>query len=371
MINFDNASTTKISKQSLDAYVHASESFYNPSSLYYEGVKSKNIIEDARNFFVKHFKGTATSTFIFTGSASESNNAVLNANIVRKDKKYLIGGGEHSSVHNTAKHFKELGYNVEFIPLNANGSVNIESLKDMLDETVAFISIMHVSNETGAINDIKKITSIVKGYNKNIIVHSDGVQAVGKLNINLKDLGVDYYTVSAHKINGPKGVGALYIANPNKFKPFILGGGQEMNLRAGTENVPGIEAFKTALANVKINNFKEHKQELLNNIDADYICVSDENCVDNIISLCFKGVRGETIQHILEAKGYIIGTGSACNSKVPTNRVVSQLVPKEYIEGAIRLSFDNDITIQDCKNVGIELTKAIKEYRERINKWIM
>jgi cysteine sulfinate desulfinase/cysteine desulfurase-like protein len=107
---------------------------------------------------------------------------------------------------------------------------------------------------------------------------------------------------------------------------------------------------------------------VIENIDADYVCVSKENCVDNIISLCFKGVRGETIQHIMEAKGYIIGTGSACNSKIPTNRVISQIVNKDYIEGAIRISFDNDVTIEDCKNLALELSKAVKEYRERINK---
>lgn len=367
MLNFDNASTTKISKESLNAYVQASELFFNPSANYLEGAKSKAVIEDTRTFFHKCFKGMPNSTFIFTGSASESNNAVLNACITRKDKKYLIGGGEHSSIHNTAKHYLEEGYNVKFIPLLSNGGVDIKALEKELDETVAFVSIMHVSNETGAVNDIKAITELVKGFNKNIIVHSDGVQAVGKVKINLKELGVDYYTISAHKINGPKGVGALYISNPNKFKPFILGGGQEMNLRAGTENISGISAFKVALENVKEHNYAEHKKAIIENINGDYVCVSNNNCVDNIISLCFKGVRGETIQHMLEAKGYVIGTGSACNSKIPTNRVISQIVPHDYISGAIRISFDNDITIEDCAGLAKELTNCVKQYREKIN----
>ena len=367
MLNFDNASTTKISKESLNAYIKASEVFYNPSANYIEGVKSRNIIEQARAYFIKYFKGTTNSTFVFTGSASESNNAVLNANITRKDKKYIIGGGEHSSIHNTAKHYLEQGYNIKFIPLLSNGGIDINALMQELDETVAFVSVMHVSNETGAINDIKEITKLVKNYNKNIIVHSDGVQAVGKVKINLKEFGVDYYTVSAHKINGPKGVGALYIANPNKFKPFVLGGGQEMNLRAGTENIAGIESFRTALENVKEHNFLEHKKAIIDNITADYVCVSNNQCVHNIISLCFKGVRGETIQHMLEAKGYIIGTGSACNSKIPTNRVISQIVPKDYIEGAIRISFDESASVQDCENLAKEISNAVKQYRERIN----
>ncbi len=368
MKNFDNASTTKISKESLESYVSASECFYNASANYIGGAKAKQILEEARAYFLKYFKGKPNSTFLFTGSASESNNAVLNACIIRKDKKYIFGGGEHSSIHNAAKYYLEQGYNVKFLPLLKNGGVDIQALGRELDESVAFVSIMHVSNETGAYNDIETITNIVKSYNKNIIVHSDGVQAVGKLKINLKDLGVDYYTISAHKINGPKGVGALYVANPNKFKPFIIGGGQEMGLRAGTENLPGVCAFKTALENVKIKDFKEHKLAILKNLEGDFVCASDFDCVNNIISLCFKGVRGETIQHMMEAKGYIIGTGSACNSKIPTNRVISQIVPKEYVEGAIRLSFD-DVSVEDCINIAKELSCIVKEYREKINRW--
>ncbi len=368
MINFDNAATTKISKASLDAYIKASDVFFNSSANYLEGTKAKAIIDNARSFFINYFKGKPQSTFIFTGCATESNNAVLNACITRKDKKYLISAGEHSSIHNTAKHYQELGYNIKFIPLLKNGSIDINALTNELDETVQFVSVIHVSNETGAINDIKQITKLVKEYNKNIIVHSDGVQAVGKVNINLKDLDIDYYTVSAHKINGPKGIGALYIANPNKFKPFMLGGGQEMGYRAGTENIPAISAFQTALKEISSYDYANHKKSLLENIDADYICVSDDNCVDNIISLCFKGVRGETIQHMMETKGFIIGTGSACNSKTPTNRVIAQLVDKNYIEGAIRISFDKEVSIDDCANLGIELTNAVKTYRERINK---
>jgi len=371
MLNFDNASTTKISKLSLEAYVNASETFFNPSAMYGEGVKTKILLDEARDYFIKFFKGKPSSSFIFTGSATESNNAVLYANITRKDKKYIIGGGEHSSIHNTAKYYQEQGYNIKFIPLKENGGIDLNALEQELDDSVAFVSVMHVSNETGAINDIKKIANMVKAYNKNIIVHSDGVQAVGKLKINLKDLDVDYYTISAHKINGPKGVGALYISNLNKFKPFIIGGGQEMGLRAGTENVAGIMAFKTALENLKETNYANNKLAILNNIEADYICVSNKECVDNIISLCFKGVRGETIQHILEAKGYIIGTGSACNSKIPTNRVISQLVPKEYIEGAIRISFDSEIEEENCVTLAKELSNAVKEYRERTRRWKM
>jgi len=367
---FDNAATTKISKASLDVYVNASECFFNPSSLYGESGKAKVLVDDARNYILKTLKGKPKSTIIFTGSATESNNAVLNAHITRKDKKYIFSAGEHSSIYETAKKYKENGYNIVFVPLNNNGSINIDVLMKELDNSVALVSIIYVSNETGAINDIKNITSQIKEFNKNIIVHTDGVQALGKVDINLKDLNVDYFTISAHKINGPKGIGALYIAEPNKFKPFIIGGGQEMSLRSGTENIPAICAFKQAIIDLCIKDYSKHKQAIIDNLNGDYVLVSDNNCVDNIISVCFKGVRGETVLHMLESKGYLVGTGSACNSKAGHNRVLSDIVNKDYIEGAIRISFGEDVTIEDCKNLAIELTEAVKEYRKRINRWI-
>ena len=365
---FDNAATTMISKSSLGAYVQASECFFNPSSLYSQSYEAKSLVEQARNNILKYLKANSKATLIFTGSATESNNAVLNAHITRKDKKYIFSAGEHSSIYETAKKYKEQGYDIEFIPLNSNGSVNEELLYNALNDKVALVSIIYVSNETGAINNIKDITKKVKDYNKNIVVHTDAVQALGKLNINVKDLGIDYLTISAHKINGPKGIGALYIAEPNKFKPFINGGGQEMGLRASTENVPAICAFEQAVKDITLTDYSKHKKVITDNLESDYILVSNEECVDNIISLCFKGVRGETILHMLEAKGYLIGTGSACNSKAGYNRVLKDIVPRDYIEGAIRISFGNDITAENCEELAKELSLAVKEYRERIKR---
>ncbi len=365
MLYFDNASTTKISKSALDTYTKSSELFYNPSALYLPAVKVSKELENARNFFLKYFNADKGSTFIFTGCATESNNSVLKSAITRKDKKYIFSAGEHSSVHNTAKYYQELGYNVVFIPLKSNGSIDISKLECELDDSVALVSCIHVSNETGAINDIKEIVRMVKSRCRNALVHADGVQAVGKIKIDLTDLGVDYYTISAHKIHGPKGIGALYIKNINKFKPFIIGGEQEKGLRAGTENIPAILSFKTALEELKIKDYTKLKETIISNLNCDYKLVSTDNCVSNIISICFKGVRAETIQHMLEGYDILIGTGSACNSKAGLNRVVSQLVPREYAQGAIRLSFE-DVTIEECKQVAEELSSAVNQYIKRI-----
>ncbi|MBE7076844.1 MAG: aminotransferase class V-fold PLP-dependent enzyme [Clostridiales bacterium] len=368
MIYFDNASTTKISKQALEEYVKASEEFFNPSSLYTPSAKVKKDIEECRDYFLKKFKAPSGATLIFTGSASESNNSVLNSVITRKDKKYIVSSGEHSSIHNTAMKYKEQGYNVLFIPLKKNGGVDDTALLEEVDETTALVSVIHVSNETGAINDISSLVRRVKEKNKNVIMHSDGVQAVGKLNINLKELGVDFYTISAHKINGPKGIGGLFVMKPNKFKPFVVGGGQEMNMRAGTENVPAIKSFVVAMKELEVKDYSQHKKAFVENLTGDYCLVSDDNCVDNIISVCFNGVRGETIQHMLEMEGFLVGTGSACNSKLGHNRVLSQIVPSNYVGGAIRVSFDNSVSLDDCKELAIKLSNFAEDYKKRINK---
>ncbi len=363
---FDNSATTKISEKSLASYINATEQYFNPSSLYQPSSHTKSIIETIREYFLKFLHADKNSTIIFTGCATEGNNSVLSNCIIRKDKKYIFSAGEHSSIYVPAKKFLEAGFNVIFVPLKENGSIDEEKLLQEIDDNVAFVSIIHVSNETGAINDIETLTKKIKAINPNILVHSDGVQALGKLDINLKHLGVDFYTISAHKINGPKGIGALYIAHPNKFKPFLIGGEQEMSLRAGTENFPAIVAFKTALSDLKIHDYSKHKQAILNELKVDFVLVSQNECVDNIISLCFKNVRGETILHMLEAKGYLIGTGSSCNSKAKFNRVLANIVSNEYLSGAVRISFGSEITIDDCTKLGIELNNAVTEYIKRI-----
>lgn len=361
---FDSASTTKISENSLRAYNQASEEYFNPSALYLPSVEVMGQINSAREFFLNKFKAKQGSTFIFTGSATEANNAVLNSCLKRKDKKYIFSLGEHSSVYETAKFYKDNGFNVVFVPLKSNGSVDIDALTQELDDSVQLVSVIHVSNETGAINDIKKISELVKKVNKNAFVHADGVQAVGKLEIDLTNLGVDFYTISAHKIHGPKGIGGLFITEPNKFKPLIHGGGQEMSMRAGTENVPAIMAFKQAVEDVTIKDYSKLKHALVSNLDSsagEFVLVSKENCVDNIISICYKNVRGESLQHMMELRGFLIGTGSACNSKAKQNRVLSNLVKKEFVSGAIRISFD-EVSEEDCKQLALNLNECVREY---------
>jgi len=313
---FDNAATTRVNNEVLQAYNEACNEFFNPSSLYTPALSVKNRIEMARESILRYIGGANKSTIIFTSSATESNNSVLRNCVKRKDKKYIISAGEHSSTYATAKALINEGYNIDFAPLNEDGSVNQEVLFSMIDNKTDFISLIHVSNETGAINDIKYITKRCKAINPNIIVHSDGVQALHKVKVNMVNLGVDFYTISSHKINGVKGIAGLYIASPNKFTPLIYGGGQEMNLRGGTENYPAVMAFSKAinLPCADYNDICALKKTLLDNITVPYKLISTDKCVPNIVSLCFKNVRGETLVHMLEDDGFLIGISLLCTA---------------------------------------------------------
>lgn len=368
---FDNASTTKINIEVLNSFNEAVQDFYNPSSLNVSSIAVKQKIEQCRANFLKYLNGAPKSKFIFTGSATESNNAVLRANIKRKDKKHIISAGEHSSIYNTAKELINQGYNIEICPLNENGTINEDILYSMLDDKTVFISIIHVSNETGAVNDIERITKKIKAFNKNIVVHSDGVQALHKLDINLIKMGVDYYTISSHKIGGFKGIAGLYIANGVSFNPFILGGGQELGLRAGTENYPAIKAFETALyldyPNQK--DIENLKNTLLSNLTVPFKLISQENCLPHIISIAFNLCRGETIMHQLDDLNFIVGTGSACNSKDTTNRVLDAMgIDKKLALGNIRISFEPSCTEEDCIALANAINSEVSKYLQKTQK---
>lgn len=370
---FDNASTTKPSDNVIKCYNRCLEDYFNPSSLYLPSNQVKKNIEQSRLKILKLLNAQPKSYFIFTSSATESNNTALKNGIRRKDKKAVITMGEHSSVYNHAVILKNEGYDIEFANLCGDGTVNIEHLLSLIDEKTTFVSIIHVNNETGAINDIEKIAKMIKQKNSNVIIHVDGVQAVGKVKIDLSKLDIDFYTISAHKINGVRGAAGLYIKRPEKFLPYIIGGGQENTFRGGTENYAGIMSFDIALSEALLhhnNHFEEYKKLFLNNlVKDDLLIVSDKNCVNNIICLCYKNVRAETLQYMMQDKGFLIGIGSACNSRHRDNRVLANMnVDKEYIEGSIRISFGEDITEKDIVDLANALNNCTKEYREKVSK---
>ena len=373
MIYLDNASTTKIyDSVNKKIFELNSQNYFNPSALYKEAINNSNLIFDAKKELAKNM-GTTAEHIIFTSGATESNNlAIFGLSTGKKDAEYIFSNEEHPSVYNVANALKNQNKIVKF------ENINIDNIKSLLTPNTHMISVIHVSNETGAIKDIKELCRIVHEYNKDIIFHCDGTQAFGKIPLNVEDLGVDAYTISSHKFHGPKGVGALYIKNMDKLKPMLLGGGQQNGKRSGTENVSGIVGMALA-SSISCQNISENfskikalreyiKQEISANC-TDFIFNEGKDNSPYILSVSFKGLRGEVLLHMLEEKEILIGIGSACSSKNQKNRVLESLgVPKEYMLGSIRISFSSFNSPSEIKTATSEIIKQVEILKENISK---
>lgn len=345
----DNAATTKLFDEVKErASKFLCEDFFNPSAVYKQSVDVKREVENARGFLLDCLGASHDDKLIFTGSATEANNTVIFSQRNFAGKRYLFGAGEHPSVKECAKQLEMKGYKVEFIPLDKSGRVDEEMFKQMLGSDVAFVSVQHVSNETGAVNNIKKLVTLAKRANKDVKFHSDGVQAFMKFPIDVTDLGVDYYTISAHKIGGMKGVGALYIKKGTKVNALIFGGGQENGLRSGTENVFGIASFAYAAEKMR----KEQKQnfEKVKKMREELLLAFKENGIEYVIHgesgvphtmniMLEKSIRGETLVHALEKRGVLLSTGSACSATKHFNSTLEAMgVPNSEILASVRIS---------------------------------
>ena len=362
MIYLDNASTTKCKESSAEIIKNALvEDFFNPSAKYLEAFNEFKKLEDMRAELLSLVNASpANYSVVFTGSATEANNLVLNSSM-NKHNLNLISAGEHASIYETAKNLKQNGYDILLVKLTNTGELDIADLKAKLTNKVAFVSIMLVSNETGAINDIEKITKLVKTANPKALVHVDAVQGFCKVKINVAKWGIDYLTLSSHKVEGPKGVGALVYKKTAKLVPHVLGGGQENGKRSGTENLPSILGFinsaKELIADIDENykTVKDFKLNLIKSIesyakqaDVEYLINGNpETGSPYVLSISFLGVKAEVLLHTLEKLGILIGTGSACNSHHSGNRVLSEMGrTQSEIEGNIRLSFLAETTTQ-------------------------
>lgn len=345
----DNAATTKMFDEVKErASKFLCEDFFNPSAVYKQSVDVKREVENARGFLLDCLGASHDDKLIFTGSATEANNTVIFSQRNNAGKRYLFGAGEHPSVKECAKQLEMKGYKVEFIPLDKSGRVDEEKFKQMLGSDVAFVSVQHVSNETGAVNNIKKLVTLAKRANKDVKFHSDGVQAFMKFPIDVTDLGVDYYTISAHKIGGMKGVGALYVKKGTKVNTLIFGGGQENGLRSGTENVFGIASFAYAAEKMR----KEQKQnfEKVKKMREELLLAFKENGIEYVIHgesgvphtmniMLEKSIRGETLVHALEKRGVLLSTGSACSATKHFNSTLEAMgVSNSEILASVRIS---------------------------------
>ena len=375
MIYLDNAATTKMTEGSLRVLKEANEErWFNASALYKEASEESRRIREAREALSAALRAGGGELYFLSGGTEADNTALL---CTRKPKgsRVIVGEGEHDAVINPAKLLKEQGFDVVFAPIKPDGGVDEEKFAELLTPDVSLVSVMHVSNETGAVNDIAKLVRMTKKASPKAVFHSDGVQAFGRVKVDLRALGVDLYTVSGHKIGAPKGIGALYVAKGAPVRPLVYGGGQEKGFRSGTENGPAIEAFavaaETAVRDLSANCSKkrDYIEHLANGIaDAvpDTVFITDrERSAPHILTVAFAGVRGEVLLHALDARGIMVGVGSACSSH-RESRFRSLLgLDEEHRDGIVRFSVSERNDIDEVPVV----VQALKEETEKLRKF--
>lgn len=371
MIYLDNAGTTKMFDECVEVHQHFScQQFFNPSALSVESLEVSKQISQTEQFFLAKL-GAKEGNVLFTGCATESNNLAIKGSLRTGDYEYVFSAGEHPSVYNVAKMLELKGEKVHFVSLLNDGTADLEELAKVLNEKTRLISIMHVSNETGAINDLQAISKLKDKLCPKAIFHVDGVQGFMKIPLSLSKTSVDLYSFSAHKIHGPKGVAGLYVKNKNTLKELFQGGGQQYGLRSGTENVSGIMQFKKAVELININkNFDRTTaiKTLFNqNLDCTGIKILDFGGSPYIESLVFEGVKGETMLHALNQAGVIVGLGSACSSKKVGNRILEQIgLKKDEIISSVRISFNAYQTDEEIETAAKIICKIYKEIKERV-----
>ena len=379
MIYLDNAATTQLDEKCIEVIREYSvNSFYNPSALYRKAMESGNAIKNARNIIARSL-GVKGEEIIFTASGRDGDNIALLCSLRAKSGKIIVGSSEHSAVYNCALELKLRGYDVVFAPCDKYGRTDLEKLSQLLDEKVVLVSIMHVCNETGALNDLCAISKLIKSKSPRALFHSDGVQAYSKIPVNLRSLGVDLYTVSAHKVHGPKGIGAIYCKSGTFLKTFVFGGGQENGVRSATENVASIMAFADVVERNfiriqdnydKVKSLRDHLYlKLTDAFDNLKINTDLKNSSPYVFSFAMNSARGEVLVHCLEDKGVIVGTGSACSAKKSTKRIPLALgIQDDFSQGMLRVSFCEYNTIEEVDVFINALKDALQELIKYQNK---
>lgn len=378
MIYLDNAATTKMYDEALRVLTEANEKrWFNASALYKEASEESKTIRRARETLLGALKAGDGELYFLSGG-TEADNTALFCTRKAKGSRVIVSEGEHDAVINPAKVLKEQGYDVVFAPIKSDGGVDEEKFAALLTPDVSLVSMMHVSNETGAVNDIAKLSAMTRRAAPKAVFHSDGVQAFGKIKVNLRSLGADLYTVSGHKIHGPKGIGALYVAKGAPVKPLVFGGGQEKGFRSGTENGPAIEAFAAA-AERTMRNFEEDcskkrryleylREGLENGVPDVKIITDTERSAPHILTVAFGGVRGEVLLHALEERGILVGVGSACSSH-RESRFKSLLgLDEAHRDGIVRFSVSAFNDFSEVATVVRETADAVARLKEYARK---
>lgn len=381
-IYVDNAATTKTSRTAIEAMLPYMDKIYgNPSSLHSVGQVAADALRKAREEAAEVL-GCEPNEITFTSGGSEADNqALVSAAAIgaRKGKKHIISTAfEHHAILHTLKKLEKEGFEVTLLDVHENGMVSAQQVADAIREDTCLVSVMYANNEIGSIQPIAEIGAVCK--EKGVIFHTDAVQAVGHVHINVKEENIDMLSLSAHKFHGPKGVGLLYARRGVRLTNIIEGGAQERGKRAGTENIPGIvgmvAALKEANANIdanaeKVSALRDRLIEGLEKIPHSALNGDRTKRLPGNVSFCFEGIEGESLLLLLDAKGICASSGSACTSGSldPSHVLLAIGRPHEVAHGSLRLTLSEENTQEEVDYIIEETTKVVKYLRDLSPVW--
>lgn len=375
-IYMDNAATTRVKQEVLEEMLpYFTENYGNPSSIYTLGSKSKNAIEIARERVAKAINADPKEIFFTAGGSEADNWAIKGVAFANRNRgNHIITSKiEHHAVLHTCEYLEKQGFKVTYLDVDEYGVVDLDQLKNSITEDTILITIMFANNEIGTIQPIKEIGQIAKEHG--IYFHTDAVQAVGHVKIDVDELNIDLLSMAAHKFYGPKGVGALYVRKGVKIDPLIAGGGQERNRRAGTENVPGIvgmgKAIELAYEHLEENNERLIRlrdkliKKVFENIDHVRLNGHPTNRLPGNVNLCFEFIEGESMLLSLDMEGIAASSGSACTSGSldPSHVLLAIGLPHEIAHGSLRLSLGDFNTEEEVDYVVEKLTEIVARLR--------
>ena len=377
----DNSATTKCFDEAIKACVEEMTDVYgNPSSRHNKGLDAEKKIKEARSIIASTLK-CDEKEIVFTSGGTEADNLAL-IGVARANKRkgmhIITSKIEHAAILQTCEYLKEEGFEITYLSTDKNGIIDLKELEDSIREDTILVSVMSVNNEIGSLEPIEEISKIIKKKNPNTLFHTDAVQAYGKVKIFPKKSGIDLLSVSSHKIHGPKGIGFLYVSDKVHIKPVIYGGGQQKNLRSGTENVCGIMGLSAAVKKIfdnydedtkRMRELKDSLKEQLEKVEGASINTpSNEICAPHILSVSFEGIRAEVLLHALENKGVYVSSGSACASNKPavSETLKAIALDKSLLDSTVRFSLSVNTTKEEIDYAA----ECVREVSEELRKYV-
>ena len=379
----DNAATTSLSPAAFEAMKPYFSEFYgNASSLYKLGGQSQKAVDNARAVIAECINAPKPNNIFFVSGGSEADNWALKGAAElgeRKNKKHIISSKfEHHAILHTLEYLEKHGFEITLLDVHENGIVSPEELDKAIREDTALVTIMFANNEIGTVQPIKELAQIA--HKHNVLFHTDAVQAVGNIPVDVQDLDVDMLSMSSHKFHGPKGMGALYVKKGIRLPNLIHGGAQERGLRAGTENTPGIVGMAVALKeavekipekNARLEKMRDRLIESLLKIDRSRINGDRIHRLPGNVNMCFEGIEGESLLLMLDLNGICASSGSACTSGSldPSHVLLSIGLPHEIAHGSLRLTFGDENTEEDIDYIIKTIPPIVERLRSMSPLW--